>query len=87
MAQFFTSTSQTQEFVDSVDAFVLDCDGVLYSGPELIPHVAESIESLRKAGKRVSGPSLSIEMIGMTSIHGYLTSLSPIYRLVVLRHK
>ena len=39
--------------VDSCDAFVLDCDGVLWSGAEgLLPEVAETLAFLRAMGKR-----------------------------------
>lgn len=37
----------------SVDTFILDCDGVLWTGSTPIPHVGPAIDALRAAGKRV----------------------------------
>ncbi|ROT35698.1 4-nitrophenylphosphatase [Sodiomyces alkalinus F11] len=41
-----------QEFLDKFDVFLLDCDGVLWSGDRLLPGVREAIEFLQSKGKR-----------------------------------
>ncbi|KAH6687156.1 4-nitrophenylphosphatase [Plectosphaerella plurivora] len=43
----------TQEFLDKFDTFLIDCDGVLWSGDNLFDGVREAIESLRAQGKRL----------------------------------
>lgn len=40
------------EFLDKFDTFLLDCDGVLWSGDHLFPGTAETIQMLRSKGKR-----------------------------------
>ncbi|KAJ1922989.1 hypothetical protein IWQ60_006163 [Tieghemiomyces parasiticus] len=40
-------------FVDQFDTFLLDCDGVLWHGSELIDGVPETLDYLRKQGKRI----------------------------------
>ncbi|KAK2605218.1 hypothetical protein N8I77_008072 [Diaporthe amygdali] len=40
------------EFLDKFDTFLLDCDGVLWSGDHLFPGIAETIQLLRSKGKR-----------------------------------
>ena len=39
---------------DSYDAALLDLDGVLYLGPEPVPHAAASVETARAAGMRTA---------------------------------
>ena len=39
--------------VQSVDAFLFDCDGVLYHGTSLIEGVQETLSYLRKEKKQV----------------------------------
>ncbi|KAI9366703.1 HAD-like domain-containing protein [Zopfochytrium polystomum] len=40
-------------FVDGVDTFLLDCDGVIWSGDHLIPNVQETLSTLRAMGKQI----------------------------------
>ncbi|KAI1078442.1 4-nitrophenylphosphatase [Whalleya microplaca] len=41
------------EFIDKFDVFLLDCDGVLWSGDHLFEGIVETLEMLRSRGKRV----------------------------------
>lgn len=41
-----------QEFLDSFDTFLFDCDGVLWLGKHLLPHVKETLSLLEKLGKQ-----------------------------------
>ncbi|KAN0114944.1 4-nitrophenylphosphatase-like protein [Hyaloscypha variabilis] len=41
------------EFLDQFDVFLLDCDGVLWSGDNLFPGTVETLELLRSKGKQV----------------------------------
>ncbi|KAI0104944.1 4-nitrophenylphosphatase [Hypoxylon sp. NC0597] len=41
------------EFLDKFDVFLLDCDGVLWSGDHLFEGIVETLEMLRARGKRV----------------------------------
>lgn len=42
-----------RSLVDSVDAFLFDCDGVIWKGDKLIEGVPETMELLRKLGKKL----------------------------------
>jgi 4-nitrophenyl phosphatase len=42
----------TQEFLDKFDTFLLDCDGVLWSGDHVFEGVPETLAYLRSKGKR-----------------------------------
>lgn len=41
------------ELIDNYDTFLFDCDGVLWSGDDLIPGAKEVLENLRAKGKQV----------------------------------
>ncbi|KAH8793875.1 4-nitrophenylphosphatase-like protein [Hyaloscypha finlandica] len=41
------------EFLDKFDVFLLDCDGVLWSGDHIFPGTVETLELLRSKGKQV----------------------------------
>ena len=48
--------TQPEEFkalLDSVDTFLLDCDGVIYHGANVVPGVKDTLQMLRKAGKKI----------------------------------
>ncbi|XP_018677467.2 phosphoglycolate phosphatase 2-like isoform X3 [Musa acuminata AAA Group] len=53
------STSQpllpqaAQSLVDSVDAFLFDCDGVIWKGDKLIEGVPHALQALRSLGKKL----------------------------------
>ncbi|KAL6863754.1 hypothetical protein ACP4OV_016657 [Aristida adscensionis] len=42
-----------RSLVDSVEAFLFDCDGVIWKGDKLIQGVPETMELLRKMGKKL----------------------------------
>eukprot|EP01027_Heterolobosea_sp_BB2_P007324 GEZU01010915.1.p1 GENE.GEZU01010915.1~~GEZU01010915.1.p1 ORF type:complete len:331 (+),score=100.08 GEZU01010915.1:117-1109(+) len=49
-----SSVQQLKEnFLDSIDNFILDCDGVLWSGTHLFSNIAETLQQLRRMGKRI----------------------------------
>ncbi|KAI1854917.1 hypothetical protein JX266_001035 [Neoarthrinium moseri] len=41
------------QFIDRFDVFLLDCDGVLWSGDHLFEGIVETLEMLRSRGKKV----------------------------------
>jgi 4-nitrophenyl phosphatase/phosphoglycolate phosphatase len=41
------------EILDQVDVFIFDCDGVIWRGDSLIDGIPETLEKLRKAGKKM----------------------------------
>ncbi|XP_073048035.1 phosphoglycolate phosphatase 2 [Primulina eburnea] len=47
------SPPNTRDLVDSVDAFLFDCDGVIWKGDALIEGVPETLETLRSMGKKL----------------------------------
>ncbi|XP_065835361.1 glycerol-3-phosphate phosphatase-like isoform X2 [Oscarella lobularis] len=53
MACEFLSENARSSFVDSVDTFLIDCDGVLWHGNDLIDGANRTIQSLRSLGKRL----------------------------------
>ncbi|KAJ3695637.1 hypothetical protein LUZ60_001014 [Juncus effusus] len=42
---------EARALVDSVDAFIFDCDGVIWKGDKLIDGVSEALHTLRSLGK------------------------------------
>ncbi|WVR05400.1 hypothetical protein IAU60_002415 [Kwoniella sp. DSM 27419] len=50
---FLKTREEYQRLVDSVDTFLLDCDGVIYHGPVVVPGVKVVLDMFRSAGKRV----------------------------------
>lgn len=47
-----SNKSTAQEFLDSFDNFLFDCDGVLWLGKHLLPYVKETLSLLEKLGKQ-----------------------------------
>jgi 4-nitrophenyl phosphatase len=47
---FLKTPEEYQKLVDSVDTFLLDCDGVIYHGPEVVKGVKEVLTMFRAAG-------------------------------------
>lgn len=41
------------ELLDKVDVFIFDCDGVIWRGDSLIDGIPETLDKLRKAGKKM----------------------------------
>ncbi|KIR79996.1 4-nitrophenyl phosphatase [Cryptococcus gattii EJB2] len=50
---FLKSQEEYEELVDSVDTFLLDCDGVLYHGKQIVEGVRTVLDMLRKKGKKI----------------------------------
>jgi ribonucleotide monophosphatase NagD (HAD superfamily) len=48
-----TTLEEYAGLIDKFDTFLFDCDGVIWSGPKLIPGVKEVIPWLRSKGKRL----------------------------------
>jgi len=44
---------EKQAFVDAVDTFIFDCDGVIWKGDSIIPGVPETLDMLKSMGKRL----------------------------------
>jgi 4-nitrophenyl phosphatase len=42
-----------KDFIDSIDTFLLDCDGVLWHGNEVLPGIKETLAYLRQSKKRL----------------------------------
>ncbi|OTA91587.1 hypothetical protein M434DRAFT_397107 [Hypoxylon sp. CO27-5] len=54
LPKYLTGNSAAiDEFLDKFDVFLLDCDGVLWSGDHLFEGIVETLEMLRAKGKRV----------------------------------
>ncbi|KAI0883605.1 4-nitrophenylphosphatase [Annulohypoxylon maeteangense] len=54
LPKFLTGDSAAlNEFLDKFDVFLLDCDGVLWSGDHLFEGIVETLEFLRSRGKRL----------------------------------
>ncbi|KAG8056318.1 hypothetical protein GUJ93_ZPchr0002g23455 [Zizania palustris] len=49
----FLTAEAARSLVDSVDAFLFDCDGVIWKGDKLIEGVPETLDLLRKMGKKL----------------------------------
>lgn len=43
----------SSELLDGVDVFIFDCDGVIWRGDSLIDGIPETLDKLRKAGKKM----------------------------------
>jgi len=43
----------TSELLDGVDVFIFDCDGVIWRGDSLIDGISETLDKLRKLGKKM----------------------------------
>ncbi|ORY28272.1 HAD-like domain-containing protein [Naematelia encephala] len=48
-----SSPEEYKKLIDSVDTFLLDCDGVIYHGSVVVDGVRETLSMLRKAGKKL----------------------------------
>ncbi|KAI4863037.1 4-nitrophenylphosphatase [Hypoxylon rubiginosum] len=54
LPEYLTGNSAAiDEFLDKFDVFLLDCDGVLWSGDHLFEGIVETLELLRSKGKRI----------------------------------
>ena len=57
MALFRKSTGMGPAPLDGVDVVLADLDGVVYRGPNPVPHAVESLNALAPAGIRSGGGS------------------------------
>lgn len=48
---FLQTLEEYRQLVDSVDTFLLDCDGVIYHGPVVVEGVKEVLKMFRAAGE------------------------------------
>ncbi|CAM0140700.1 hypothetical protein VKS41_007959 [Umbelopsis sp. WA50703] len=48
-----TTSEQLNNFIDSHDTFLFDCDGVLWEGSNVFPNVREAMQLLRSKGKKI----------------------------------
>lgn len=48
---FLETLEEYRQLVDTVDTFLLDCDGVIYHGPVVVEGVKEVLKMFRAAGK------------------------------------
>jgi 4-nitrophenyl phosphatase len=48
--QVLSTPEDYQKLIDSVEVFLLDCDGVIYHGPVVVPGVKEVLKHLRAIG-------------------------------------
>lgn len=49
--QTLSTVEEYKKLVDSVEVFLLDCDGVIYHGPQVVPGVKEVLKYLRSIGE------------------------------------
>lgn len=65
---FLKTVEEYRQLVDSVDTFLLDCDGVIYHGPVVVEGVKEVLNMFRAAGTfRLSPCHCAAECIGSCS--------------------
>ncbi|WWC60953.1 uncharacterized protein I303_103530 [Kwoniella dejecticola CBS 10117] len=50
---FLKTREEYQKLIDSVDTFLLDCDGVIYHGPKVVPGVKIVLDMFREQGKKI----------------------------------
>lgn len=53
MASKITSKADVEQLLDKYDNFLFDCDGVIWLGSKLLPHVIETLNMLRSRGKKL----------------------------------
>jgi len=53
MANVMKLSDPMPELLDNVDVFIFDCDGVIWRGDSLIPGIPDTLEKLRKLGKKM----------------------------------
>ncbi len=51
MSHSLSTTEDYADLLDSFDTFLLDCDGVIWAGPSLIPRVKDVLHLLRSRRK------------------------------------
>lgn len=53
MANVLKLSEPQSELLDNVDVFIFDCDGVIWRGDSLIDGIPETLDKLRKLGKKM----------------------------------
>lgn len=53
MSTKITTKEQVQKLLSNYDYFLFDCDGVLWLGDHILPHVTETLDLLKSLNKRV----------------------------------
>ncbi|ORX82355.1 2-phosphoglycolate phosphatase [Basidiobolus meristosporus CBS 931.73] len=53
MANKLSTKLEVEEFLASIDTFLVDCDGVLWKGSEVIDGIRETLDYIRGLGKRI----------------------------------
>ncbi|GMM37798.1 4-nitrophenylphosphatase [Saccharomycopsis crataegensis] len=53
LPQKITTKEQVDALLDQYDNFLFDCDGVLWLGDHLLPHVVETLAFLKSKGKKL----------------------------------
>ncbi|KAJ1843338.1 hypothetical protein LPJ70_003433 [Coemansia sp. RSA 2708] len=48
-----TTAAEFKALVDRFDTFLFDCDGVIWRGSSIVDHVSETLDMLRRLGKRL----------------------------------
>lgn len=48
-----SSVDEYRDLLDRYDTFLFDCDGVIWTGPKLVPGVVQVLDILRKRGKNI----------------------------------
>lgn len=74
MASTVSSRDQVRALLESVDYFLLDLDGVVYSGKTVIPQVPETLQYLRESGKHIRFISNTI-ILKREDLVGHLQSM------------
>lgn len=54
-SQRLTTAEEYRSLLDKYDTFLFDCDGVIWTGPTLVPGIKEVLTMLRKEGESVEG--------------------------------
>ena len=49
-SQHLTSAEEYAQLLDRYDTFLFDCDGVIWTGPKLVPGIAKVLDLLRSRG-------------------------------------
>ncbi|KAG5460356.1 MAG: HAD-like domain-containing protein [Olpidium bornovanus] len=65
------SPEKVAAFVDSLDTFLFDCDGVIWRGDHAIPGVVETLAKLRSKGNEVAAARSRIRLRGWRSVAAF----------------
>jgi phosphoglycolate/pyridoxal phosphate phosphatase family enzyme len=51
--KFLKETNDIEQFLQSIDVFIFDCDGVIWEGSHVLKHARETLDYLRSINKKV----------------------------------